>query len=335
MENKYLRSVWKLFDEPYVHECLEEAFSKRGLSVINYHRDDRVHEQGIDVLCTKSENVSLAFAVKCKPGKGDIKQLETLAANPPNIKKFYVYLDSPTRPFRDAMKKHTNVYYIDSTQLHRLLIHHSSIKYILAYYATHPLFQNLKIIYTLLYEKRGTHFTQHRMTIQEESFLWSIKDDAVKLKAIFDYLKHKLRPTLMGATQFCTQEYHAHLQDIHHDFDLANSIAGTPLATSFSRMSSDYPNLAAQYWDIVSARTRWKEFTATAEKEGSQSKERMEEYTLRSWIIPHAEPNTMSSRYYPMRSFYSTLYYLIDSTYELADDIEKGIDWLFEDMLRS
>jgi len=332
MDSAYLRSIWKLNDEEKAHACLEEVYSKKGFTVRNLHRDDRRHEAGIDLLCMRSDR-SIGFAVKKKPKQGDISQLKKIADSGPSTIKCYVYLDSPTRPFEHAMESYTNVHYLDWSDFHSLLVQNGSVNYILIYFAAHRLFENLSDIYNLIYEKRTTKQYKHSSDREEAEFMWNIKDDAVKLKSSFEYLQATWRPVLLTRTEYNKKEWAGYIAKLHEDLDVINNIAGESLCHSFLTMSNKFPHLAASYWDLVSCRTVWKDFTATAIELGKRSLKDLKEFIRHEWVVPTLEPSKRSSEYGPIKSVYSALWAVVESTYKIAHDIEEGVDWLHHELI--
>jgi len=332
MNNAYLRSIWELNDEEKAHGCLEEVYSKKGFTVKNLHRDDRLHESGIDLLCTKNDR-SIGFAVKKKPKKKDISQLKKLADSDPSIVKFYVYLDSPTRPFEHAMKSYTNVHYLDWSKFHSLLVQNGSVNYILLYFAAHKLFENLSNIYYLIYEKRTIKQYKHSLDREETEFMWNIKDDAVKLKSSFEYLQATWRPVLMTRLEYDRKEWAGYIAKLHADLDIINNIAGESLCHSFLTMSDKFPHFVASYWELVSCRTVWKDFAAMAIKLGKRSLKDLKEFIRHEWVVPTLEPSRRSTEYGPIGSVYSALWAIVESTYNIANDIEDGIDWLHHELI--
>lgn len=334
MNSDYIRSIWKELDETKAHDCIAEIFSAKGFMVKNYHRDDRIHEDGIDLLCTNEQEKSeICFAVKKKPKKGDIKQLETIATKQKGRTKQYIYLDSPTKPFDDAMKKYKDIAYVDWMGFNDLLLSGGSIQYILLYFSAHPVFRNVRNIYKLLYEKRNVNYFSHDMTRKEREFIWELKDDSVKFKSIAEYLYGHWRPLLIQKTDYVPKEYSLYVEHLQKEFDLLNSIGAEPLLKSAVRMAELYPYFIGQYWSIVSYRTTWKDFTAKAESLGETSQDSLDDYILNEWIIPSKATHRYGSRYYPMSSVYSALMALVENTYEIGKDIEAGIDWLYRDLI--
>ncbi len=246
MDSMYLRSIWKSNDEEKAHVCLDEVYSKKGFKVKNLHRDDRYHESGIDLLCTRN-NTSLGFAVKKKPKQEDISQSKKLSDSDSSIIKFYVYLNSPTRPFEKAMESYANVHYLDWVKLHYLLIRNGSVNYTLLYFAAHKLYENLSAIYELLYDRRTTTYYQHVLKAEETEFMWNIKDDAVKLKSILEYLQLDWRPVLMTRLDYDKREWAGYITRLQSNLDKINSIAGESLHSSFRSDWQVFQRFAGSY----------------------------------------------------------------------------------------
>jgi hypothetical protein len=332
VDNEYLRSIWKPNDEEKAHACLEEIYSRKGFAVRNLHRDDRFHESGTDLLCTRN-GLSIGFAVKKKPKQEHIPQLKKLADSDSSMVKFYIYLDSPTRPFEQAMTLYTNVHYLDWSKFHSMLVQNGSINYVLLYFAAHKLFENLSTIYKLLYDNRASKQYEHALDAEEVEFMWNIKDDAVKLKSSLEFLQAAWRPVLMTRLEYDKTEWVGYISKLHRELDIINNIAGESLCSSFHTMSNKFPRLAASCWELASYRTVWKDFTAAAIELGKKSLNDLKEFIRYKWVTPTLEPTRRSSEYGPIGSVYSTLWAIIESTYNIANDLEEGIDWLHHDLI--
>jgi hypothetical protein len=327
MDREYLRSVWEDCPETRTLECLEEAYANRGFAVKNFHRDDRVNERGKDVLCTRIHPPgAIAFAVKKKPKKGDVQQLRELATQNPGMVRVYVYLSPPTAPFRAEMDKWKAVYYLDWEHLHLVLVESSAIGYLGQYFSVHPLVSSLSDVLRALYDSREVRFRRHRADRSEQAFLWSAKDDAVKLKAMLQLLRELWSPELKGKLRLDPSEYPAYVERLHQHLAATDSIAGVRLRDRFVEMKRTYPGLLGQYWDIASQRTGWKDFTSRASEIGMRSGRQVADFVVREWAVPGAK---LDSR----RSVYAALECLLDRLYGVAKDIEEGIDWLHDDLV--
>lgn len=327
MNDDYLRSIWKNFDETFIHDCLEEIYKKQGYQVKNFHKDDRVNEKGTDLECKKG-NESIGIAVKKKPVKKDILQLKELSKNSVD-KKIYVYSAPPTRPFENETEKHENIIFWDWIKLHEELVKYASKKYIIAYFSVHPLISNLFKIYQILYDCHDIAHIDHKPKYDEMEAIWNFKDDAVKLKATLDFIKDRWNKILMDKTESNTDENQELLQNIHIELQNINSKFGNSLFNTFEKLRDKYPNLLGNYWRLVSEITNWKNFTSKSIKFGRKNRRELDHYILFDWILPDPENGKYS---YVMRGFYSILYYIIENTFEISKDIEDGVDWLFDSL---
>jgi gas vesicle protein len=94
---------WKLYSEAEILEVLTEIFRAKGYKVYNIHKIDRRGEQGVDMECTKpAENEKVILAVKKKPKKSDVGQLEEFAKRP-STSRIYVFIDEPSTAFKNVM----------------------------------------------------------------------------------------------------------------------------------------------------------------------------------------------------------------------------------------
>jgi len=97
---------WYKYSEEEVQEVLTYLFKRRGYDIYNVHKVDRRGEVGADLECTKpAETDKLLIAVKKKPGKKDIYQLERLTQRESRT-KIYVYIGEPSTSFKEAMDEH-------------------------------------------------------------------------------------------------------------------------------------------------------------------------------------------------------------------------------------
>ncbi len=199
----------------------------------------------------------------------------------------------------------------------------SSIRYIMFYLSVHPLISNLTEILKALYDCREVDFQNNSATHNVKAMLWSVKDDAVKLKAILDFTDELWKQELMDKLEPIPTEYMEYIDRLHHHLDIANSIAGSKLRSSYLTMKHNIPNLLGQYWYIASQRSDWKNFTSGAVEAGRISDNAVNAFILDNWVIPASK---MDSR----NSLYANIACLLEHLFNLAKDIEQGIDWLYE-----
>lgn len=327
MNDSYLISFWKTKEETFVHKCLEDIYKRKKFEVKNFHKHDRVNENGIDVLCEK-DDISIGFAVKKKPRSSDKKQLDALSKNEVN-KKIYIYLAPPTKIFKDKMKETKNIEFWDWSKLHEELILNCSKDYLIGYFSVHPLIITYFKIFKIFFKNRHVKFKEIEIGYDENSIFWNIKDDAVKLKAVLDFLKSRWNSRLMNKTQYDKEEYLPILDEIHSDLDIINSKFGKELLNSFINIEKQYPYLLGKYWNLVSKRTEWKTFTTICIHLFEKDNKLLDYYIINNWILPSINNGKFAG---VMNQYYSTMNYFLENTYEISKDLEDGIDWLYSSL---
>ena len=109
MNSSYLETIWEDFNESFVIKILEETYKKLDYSTTNFHNTERVHEEGIDLLCEK-DSEKIALQVKIKPRKKDIEQFSQFLKHADDKKIVYVHIKPPTKHFKEFIKsKRENV----------------------------------------------------------------------------------------------------------------------------------------------------------------------------------------------------------------------------------
>ena len=323
MESVYPIRAWSRSTENDIIRCIQEVFSKNRYETKNFHVDDRVHELGTDLECTKGQE-RIVFAVKKKPKKIDIKQLRTFAKEAKHYKKIYVSVEPATRPFEEVARSIDGVTFWNASRLHEELVKEESISYLCLLFSVHPIVDTLTQINIILYDKRKTSFHKRKLTVQELDKLWVAKDNVVKMRAMLLNVYSRWMNKLMTKTAKEPQEYQTIIDEVFEELDLINRLCGQKLATSFEEIAEKHPDLFGLYWDNVSQRTGWKVFTINIEK---IPVEHVSEFVRLQWVMPG-----LSNSKSVMRGFYSTINYILENLHTTAKNLEDGIDWIFEDM---
>jgi len=191
MNSNYLEMIWEGFDESFIIKILERTYRKLDYSTTNFHENERVHEEGIDLLCER-DSEKIAIQVKIKPRKKDIKQFNQFLKSANDKKMVYVYVKSPTKFFKEFIEsKKSDVEFWDANKLHEFLIRNESIDYCCLFFSKHPLILSLLKAHMLIVQKRRTKYVQRGYTNEEIAKLWAAKDNIVKIWAslYFMYLK--------------------------------------------------------------------------------------------------------------------------------------------------
>lgn len=318
--------AWSRSTEDEIIRCIQEVFSRKGYETKNFHADDRVHELGRDLVCVRGEE-EIAFSVKKKPRKKDIKQLKTFVETVKNKKGIYVFIEPPTRPFEQFMKSLTTIIFWNASRLHEELVKGESTPYLRLLFSAHPVADTLTKVNEIVYTKRKTSFEKRKLTTEELEKLWVAKDNIVKMRSMLLNMYTRWAKKLMAKTMRKPQEYQEIIDEVFEDLDVVNFLCGEKLTSSFEEIGDKHPNLFGLFWDNVSQRTNWKLFTVAIEKVKTEN---ISDLIRLWWVLPKLDISIS----YVMKGFYSTVNYILDNFHTVAKNLEDGIDWVFEDMKR-
>lgn len=328
MKHDYRIRIWEDFDEESVLEFLEETFRRLGYNVTNFHKTDRVHEDGIDLFCEKNGE-EIAIQAKKKPRKDDINQFVRFVRNTRDKRAIYVYIQNPTRPFEESIRTQTHdVEFWDSDKLHEFLVENESIDYLCLYFSKHPMILSLAKVHGLILGRRKTNYTEHRFSVQEIARLWTAKDNSVKVWVSLYFVYQKWNSILMAKTEKNKKEFKSILEAISDDLDTAYNISRAKFVSSFQDLSERHPDIVGLLWKLASQRTNWAEYTGYVDRCDSLDESLF--FTSYYWVCPlynEAQKGRMSG-------FYSSMNYLLENFQEIAKNIENAIDWVFAEMNR-
>jgi hypothetical protein len=323
MEPLYTIRAWTHSNEGDIIRCIQEVFLRKGYKTKNFHADDRIHELGVDLECRR-EYERVVFAVKKKPKKKDIKQLETFVKSSKDKKGIYVYVEPPTRPFEQYEKSLEKVTFWDASRLHAELVKNESIYYLCLLFSAHPVADALTKVNEVIYEKRKTSYLPRKLTTQELDKLWVAKDNIVKTRSMLLNAYTRWTKKLMAKSSRDPEEYQAIVDEIFEELDVIDLLSSEKLVSSFVEIADMHPDLFGLYWNNVRKRTNWKYFVVAVEKHP----EPVSDFIRLRWVIPRLDTSSLSV----MRGFYSGINYILENFHTVANNLEDGIDWVFEDM---
>ena len=323
MNSDYLEMIWEGFDESFIIKILERTYRKLDYSTTNFHENERVHEEGIDLLCEK-DSEKIAIQVKIKPRKKDIKQFNQFLKSANDKKMVYVYVKSPTKFFKEFIEsKKSDVEFWDTNKLHEFLIRNESIDYCCLFFSKHPLILSLLNAHKLIVQKRQTKYVKRKYTNEEITKLWAAKDNIVKIWAPLHFIYLKWNKILMSKIEKDESEFDDILNMIWEDLRIVYRIAGEKFVSSIEDLSEKYPDLIGLMWKLISQRTGWIEYTVYVDK---CSLEESLFFTLYYWICPLFNESKRAN----MCGFYSCMNYLLENFQRVAKDLEFAIDCVFE-----
>jgi hypothetical protein len=169
--------IWEDKEENNLLDCIVEAWKNSGCqSIVNFHKNDRRHERGVDLSC-QEDGETLHLQAKMKPRQKDIKQLEMLAKSDA-YKKIYVYVAQPSKPFLNQMVKLKGlVDFWDTEKLHSFLISNRCQLYIRYMFLDSNLVRDIQDILIKIFSSSKIKPLPLDSTILKD--WWDFKDRAV------------------------------------------------------------------------------------------------------------------------------------------------------------
>jgi len=177
---------WVKYSEEEIQDVIQRLFKLRGYHVSNLHKADRRGEKGADLECIKSgETEKILIAVKKKPGKSDILQLNEFVRRD-SKQKIYVRISEPSADFKFEMDKmHGYISFWDSEKLTSELFN-TDLKFysflILENYVEKSAFEISEKIMRFYFSYEELGYSDPRpMDSQMLRLLWQMKDRSASL----------------------------------------------------------------------------------------------------------------------------------------------------------
>jgi len=303
-----LLNVWKGRNEEIIQDCLEEAYIKKGYKVTNYHKTDRRHEGGVDLLC-ENVNEKIKISVKIKPVKSDIKQLKKLLKSKAT-KKIYVYVENPVVAFKKEMKKTKNIDFWDKGKLHDFLIENESTKYLRIFFLSSNLVK--RIVDTLETIASTITISPEPLNNNQIGLWWLLKDRAVKLHGSFELLRDYYQMKLLKKDKIEKRDIKNYLKNISKFFDIIDRNSATDLYSVIEKIKKSHPQLLSEYIRVTKDRSNWLEMPYDVRTDDIRK-------LIEKWVIPEVETSY---------SFYNQINFYLMQLKEVAKAIEDGVDWV-------
>lgn len=177
---------WDVYSEEEIQEVLAHLFSLKGYRVYNIHKSDRSREKGADLECIKNaESEKVLIAVKKKPSKDDINQLNELRKRFEST-KIYVYAEPPSAAFfKEMSSDKENVSYWDSDKLTYELFNYDLRLYLFMIIENYILKESYNFNYNFItYYRDVKDGDKDKVSVTKLNYdmlklLWNIKDRSV------------------------------------------------------------------------------------------------------------------------------------------------------------
>jgi len=312
-------NIWKDRVEDDVLDCLEEAYYNVCYAVNNWHKIDRSHEEGVDIECQKPKQ-KIVLQAKIKPVKNDLEQLRKLSRSTAN-KRIYVYIRHPPASFKNEMENlKSTVEFWDSKNLHDFLIKYRSLLYLRFLFLSCDLVKD--ITKTLRDIFSCCEIDPRKLESLNLNDWWELKDRAVKIHTSLEYLENFWKEHIFTIDRHDTDEYRGMLESTLFSCKLISRCGSEDLVELVARIKDSHPNLFSEHVNVVLARSNWIGM-GRVKREIRDRKQVIK--LIHEWVIPLPRSNTE----------YSQINDYLENLREVAEAIEDGVDWLFDDYLKS
>ena len=331
MRIEYVREALGELDEVEVQDLIQKAHENDGWKVRNIHESDRGHEEGVDLECERKGKKRL-IAVKLRPGKQDIEQLDVLAKRFEEGELLYVYTADPTVAFQKKIDDVKVVNFLGPSDLHSMLIQREVVDYLVDYLGVTPIAKEMAESVTAIWEARKVAIHQNLMGTEDLRSIWMLKDAILKTRAAVGIVATQWDDDLMGRTDIREEEFEKILDDVVRDLDRVQSFTGGNLSQAFKMVKDRTPHVLSLVWTVIRPRTNWMHFAGIAEQLSSRNQ--VYEFARRFWALPGSISPLPSAKMNRdnMLSFYSGLAGILRNLAQVAGDLDDGIDWAWQDM---
>jgi hypothetical protein len=198
--------LWEKYSEDELRTIVKLYYTNNGFCVDDLHEADKRGEKGADLMIYKSgEAEKTAIALKVKPTKSDIYQLQELAKRTERHKK-YIYTQTPSTDFYFELEQYRNrVDFWDTRKLtYEIAVSNPSLAVWLTC-SSHPLFAcigQLNVSLALSYYKwKKKKKFQGKSSVDARFYreVWRLKDDFSSLNKSLRSLQHIFESKLSEA----------------------------------------------------------------------------------------------------------------------------------------
>jgi hypothetical protein len=317
--------------EEELQDFLKSAYESDGWVVKNVHQRDPAHENGADLICERGEERHL-LAVKRRPVHRDIEQLRKLYERRAEGVLFYAFVLDPTAGFAKEMEKvKKTVTFMGPPELHTFFLHSELLDYLVLYFSTLPITNELAKCVTILWQARNGEIPHSTRGYNDYASIYDLKDAVLKSRSALGVIALRWEYYLMQRTEVPKEEYDLILDDVVRDLDAIQRFTGGNLSDEFEKAHDRTPYILSMIWKVVRGRTDWNHFALRAEKIPDTLSVFL--FAKYFWAlpavyspIPHSKINRDR-----MRFFCSGLIGILNNLARVAKDLDDGVDWAWRD----
>lgn len=314
-------------DEPKLQDIITEVYKNMGWQVKNMHRIDPRSENGADLEISRDKKLILV-AVKDKPAKKDIDQLQRLYNRRKEAILVYVYSKPATGAFSAEEKKLSkNITFLHGEILHSFLIEGESISYLQSIFEIHPLIQEYSRALSMVWNNRNVR-SPERFSKEDIQNLYSLKGAILKKRSGVAVFSLKYDDYVNSLISKKPEDFTKILDEVISNLNIVQRFAGVSLYDSFEEVANKAPYLFSLLWEIVSKRTYWRDYTHATEQYSDINK--VSEFTAKYWVLPSKHAIGEASRLSENAiGFLSAIDDILRSITYAFRELDVAIDWLF------
>lgn len=257
---------WGKYSEDELRTIVKLYYKEAGFHVDDLHEADRRGEKGADLIVYKQgEAEKIAIALKLKPVKADIHQLQELAKRSERLKK-YIYIQTPATDFYFEMDQYRyKVDFWDSQKLtYEISASNPSLSVWLAI-SSHPLFacigQINHSLALLLYKWREEEEFHGKIAPDSNFYreIWRLKDDFSSLNKSLRLLQGIFENKPPISESLSTNPLSL-LDLFEHTLDTIITPSLEESNRSLSALISEYGKFISRVVEGTSDRSNWKSY---------------------------------------------------------------------------
>lgn len=259
---------WEKYSEDELRKIIKVFYKETGFKVDDLHEADRRGEKGADLIVYKpGESEKIAIALKVKPKKSDIYQLQELG-NRNERQKRYIYIETPATDFYFEMDKHKNVDFWDSKKLEYEISssHHSFALWIIV--SNSPLFACIAQIehsLRLVRQKWKNKEKFEGKDLPDSNFyreIWRLKDDFSSLNKSLQLLQYIFEDDLERIESLPIEEQNYRVEMILKymgcsAYPAESIVQIADLFNRFSKFIKEYGKMVSSVVERTHDRSNW------------------------------------------------------------------------------
>lgn len=212
------------------------------------------------------------------------------------------------------------VQFWDSRNLHSFLIQHRSLLYLRYLFLNCNLVKNFaKILFDIF---SCCEISPQQLESSNLNNWWKFKDRTVKVHACLQHLESFWKDRIFTIDKHDADKYRSILDSIFFSLELIVKYCSEDLVDIITEIKTCHPSNFSEYVNVVLARSNW--IGMGLAKREIHNKDRATKI-IDDWVVPRPR----------CRTEFSQIHDYLENLEDVAEALEDGVDWLFDDYLKS